>query len=137
MSLDELQIWLKGDLRQDPRTGNSIYPKHPRLALVHISCQDIPDWGLDQQSVGLASKGKAVQELLIDYAVHFVKASGVSRPKVFKLRRITLSPSDRRGLSGKVSFGNLTSRRHYPGRHRIDVLINGVVHPLADFEVTR
>ncbi|MGH2708583.1 MAG: hypothetical protein ACRDJK_09855 [Actinomycetota bacterium] len=29
----------------------------------------------------------------------------------------------------------MTTRRHYPGRHRIDLLINGVAHPLAEFEV--
>jgi len=38
-------------------------------------------------------------------------------------------------LAGIVSFEDMTTRRHYPGRHRIDVLINGLAHPLAEFEV--
>ena len=38
-------------------------------------------------------------------------------------------------LGGTVSFKNMTTRRHYPGRHRIDALINGVAYPLAEFEV--
>ena len=41
----------------------------------------------------IASTGKAPQELLVDYAVHFVKANGATSPKVFKLRRIVLPPS--------------------------------------------
>jgi 3-methyladenine DNA glycosylase AlkC len=85
-------------------------------------------------SFEIASTGKRVQELLVDYAVHFVKANGATKPKVFKLRKIALAPSARVELGSTVSFEDLTTRRHYPGRHRIDLLINGVVYPLAEFE---
>jgi hypothetical protein len=27
----------------------------------------------------------------------------------------------------------MTTRQHYPGRHRIEVLVNGIAHPLAEF----
>jgi 3-methyladenine DNA glycosylase AlkC len=86
-------------------------------------------------SFEIASTGKKNQELLIDYAVHFVKANGTMRPKVFKLRRITLPPARRVELSAAVSFADMTTRRHYSGRHRIDLLINGVTYPLAQFDV--
>ena len=86
-------------------------------------------------SFEIASAGKKDQELLIDYAVHFVKANGATRPKVFKLRKVVLPPSASMKLEGAVSFADMTTRRHYPGRHRIDVLINGVAHPLSEFEV--
>lgn len=83
----------------------------------------------------IASKGRRTQELLIDCAVHFVKANGSARPKVFKLRKITLPPSGCVTLQGTVSLKNLTTRRHYPGLHRVDALINGVRFPLGSFEV--
>jgi 3-methyladenine DNA glycosylase AlkC len=83
----------------------------------------------------LASTAAATQELLIDYAVHFVKANGSARPKVFKLRRLQLAPASNVELGGLVSFESLTTRRPYPGRHHIDVLVNGVAHPLAEFQV--
>lgn len=86
-------------------------------------------------SFEIASTGKKAQELLVDYAVHFVKANGATKPKVFKLRRIVLAPSSRMELGSTVSFQDLTTRKHYPGRHRIDVLVNGVTHPLAEFDV--
>lgn len=87
-------------------------------------------------SFAIASTGKRAQELLIDYAVHYVKANGATRPKVFKLRKIALSPGDRVELGSTLSFKDLTTRRHYPGRHRIDLLINGIPHPLAEFDVS-
>jgi hypothetical protein len=30
----------------------------------------------------------------------------------------------------------MTTRRHYPGHHRIDVIINGKAQSLGEFEVT-
>lgn len=88
-------------------------------------------------SFEIASTGAKVQELLVDYAVHFVKANGGTRPKVFKLRKIVLAPSERLELADTISFESMTTRRHYPGRHRIDVMINGVAYPLAEFAVRR
>jgi hypothetical protein len=37
-------------------------------------------------------------------------------------------------LSGRVSFADLTTRKHYPGRHLVELLVNGV--PIALGEVT-
>jgi 3-methyladenine DNA glycosylase AlkC len=86
-------------------------------------------------SFTIASTGKHPQDLLIDYAVHFVKANGDTRPKVFKLRRIELPPAAELPLASTVSFADMTTRKHYPGRHRIDLLVNGVAHPLTEFDV--
>jgi hypothetical protein len=83
----------------------------------------------------LASTGTTTQTLLVDYAVHFIKANGASKPKVFKLKRLSLEDGARADLRGKLSFANLSTRRHYPGRHRMDLLINGVTYPLAAFDV--
>jgi hypothetical protein len=86
-------------------------------------------------SFHVQSAAREPQALMIDYVVHFVKANGVASPKVFKLKRLTLGPAERLALSGKVSFAELTTRRHYPGRHRLELLINGVARPLAEFDV--
>jgi aerobic-type carbon monoxide dehydrogenase small subunit (CoxS/CutS family) len=65
------------------------------------------------------------QNLLVDLAVHFVKASGQTAPKVFKLKRVVLSPR------GKVEFGTgislkvHTTRKPRPGTHTVDIIING------------
>jgi 3-methyladenine DNA glycosylase AlkC len=83
----------------------------------------------------IASTGKDIQELLVDYAVHFVKANGAATPKVFKLRKVALTPAERIELGSTVSFKVLTTRRPNPGLHRIDVLVNGVAYPLTEFEV--
>lgn len=79
------------------------------------------------------SKPTANQQLLIDYAVHFVKANGKTAAKVFKLKRVSLEPGQLLELKGLVSFSQMSTRRHYPGKHHIELLINGFAQPLAEF----
>jgi len=35
-----------------------------------------------------------------------------------------------------LSLAQLTTRTHYPGRHAVEVLINGRAHLLGTFELT-
>ncbi len=85
----------------------------------------------------LRSTTKTPQNLLVDLAVHFVKASGQTAPKVFKLKRVVLSPR------GKVEFGTgislkvHTTRKPRPGTHTVDIIINGAATRAGAFEVTR
>jgi 3-methyladenine DNA glycosylase AlkC len=85
----------------------------------------------------LTSTGRRAQELIVDYAVHFVKAAGATRPKVFKLAKRTLAPGERATFSGRVSLAVHTTRKPYPGRHPLDAQVNGVSYPLGAFVVTR
>jgi 3-methyladenine DNA glycosylase AlkC len=86
-------------------------------------------------SFALKSKARAPQELLVDLAVHFVKANGQVRPKVFKLKRLALPPRGRVELATKVSLAVHTTRKPHPGTHRVDVLVNGSAIPAGSFQV--
>lgn len=86
-------------------------------------------------SFRLTSAAREEQALLVDYAVHFVKARGETRPKVFKLKKLRLRPGERAELSGKVSLQSMTTRRHYPGTHLIELIVNGVSMSLGAFDL--
>jgi 3-methyladenine DNA glycosylase AlkC len=88
-----------------------------------------------QFSFTLQSTASRAQDLIVDYAVHFVKANGTSRPKVFKLKRVMLAARGSVELAGRVSFASMTTRQHYPGRHRIEVLANGQAFHLGELEL--
>jgi 3-methyladenine DNA glycosylase AlkC len=86
-------------------------------------------------SFRLVSTSTKAQVLLVDYRVHFVKAKGGTSPKVFKMKKVVLEPRAAAEFSGRVSFRQMTTRRHYPGRHRIELLVNGVAYPLGAVDV--
>jgi hypothetical protein len=77
--------------------------------------------------------GKRRGRAVVDLRIHFVKASGRSAPKVFKLKAVDLAPGEAVRLSKKVSLADLTTRRHHPGRHAVDALIDGKPVPIGSF----
>jgi 3-methyladenine DNA glycosylase AlkC len=83
----------------------------------------------------LRSRSRAAQDLLVDLAVHFVKANGRSTPKVFKLKRIELPARGRAQLATAVSLAVHTTRRPQPGRHQVDVIVNGTPTSVGEFQV--
>ena len=109
----------------------------PKVAIdnVRLSPSNVTLGGRLRLSFDIVSTARKPQTLLVDYAVHFVKANGTTKRKVFKLRRLDLPAGGRMQLASTVSFADLTTRRHYPGKHRLEALINGAVHPLAAFEL--
>jgi 3-methyladenine DNA glycosylase AlkC len=83
----------------------------------------------------LRSLAAAAQDVLVDLAVHFVKAAGRSGKKVFKLKRVRLPPKGRLRLATSVSLAVHTTRVPRPGRHFVDVLVNGKDRRIGSFEV--
>lgn len=77
------------------------------------------------------------QSLLVDLRVHFVKANGNGSPKVFKLERFELPAHGEKALRTAVSLAVHTTRKPRPGRHEVDVLVNGAVIRVGAFDVIR
>jgi len=84
----------------------------------------------------LTSTIKKGQPLIIDYAVHHVRQGGKMTAKVFKWKMLTLKGNTTLTASRKHSFKKITTRRYYPGRHRIEILVNGKSLGYADFTLT-
>jgi 3-methyladenine DNA glycosylase AlkC len=124
----------RGDRRALATLG---YAAAPKIEIVGTSLQPprVKVGASLRLSFELVSKAQRPQELLVDYAVHFVKADGARRPKTFKLRKLNLPPRGRVRLESRVSFARLTTRTPRPGRHLVEAIVNGVVFPLGAFDV--
>jgi hypothetical protein len=96
----------------------------------------VPIGGRVAMAFTLRSRSRRRQDLLVDVAVHFVKARGSSR-KVFKVGRLLLAPRARVALRTTFSLAVHTTRVPRPGAHAVDVIVNGSVVPAGSFEVTR
>jgi hypothetical protein len=85
-------------------------------------------------SFEIVSTATRSQSVLADLVVHFVKARGTGA-KTFKLRALRLEPGGKVALGKKIGLRQLTTRKHYPGRHRVEALINGRRMPLGEFRL--
>lgn len=73
----------------------------------------------------VVSDDTSLQNIVIDYAIYFVKANGESKAKVFKLKNISLDKGETITLEKSFSFKAITTRKYYKGQHKIEILVNG------------
>lgn len=83
----------------------------------------------------ITNPGKTAQSVLVDLRIHYVKASGKSSPKVFKLKCMELPPGLSIKLGKKLSLADKSTRKHYPGVHRVEALVNGKPFLLGEFHL--
>lgn len=86
-------------------------------------------------SFTLQSTSEQTQQLMIDYLVHFVKANGKTRAKVFKWSKKTLKAGQTLTLRKKHTIKPITTRRYYGGTHRVELQVNGKIMGEAIFEL--
>lgn len=85
--------------------------------------------------VTLTSRARREQLLVIDYAVHHVKANGGTSPKVFKGWTLQLAAGETRALRKQHAVRLITTRRYFAGAHRVELLVNGRTMAEAGFEL--
>jgi 3-methyladenine DNA glycosylase AlkC len=83
----------------------------------------------------LRSEGQAEQNLMIDYRVHHLKGNDRHSIKVFKLAKKRLQPGETVVIQKAHSFRPVTTRRYYPGLHKVDIQINGKIMAEAAFDL--
>ncbi len=88
--------------------------------------------GLDFE-IRLRNAGDIAQSLMIDYAIHHVKADGSLSPKVFKWKTVTLEAGEDHIVQRRHAMRPITTRRYYPGEHRIVILVNGTETASGNF----
>lgn len=73
----------------------------------------------------IASTSTTAQPLVIDYRIHYARAGGRTAAKVFKWKAIDLAAGETAALSIRQTIRDFSTRRHHPGRHRIELIVNG------------
>lgn len=85
----------------------------------------------------LRSTARRTQPVLVDLRIGYARApgrdDGSARTRVFKLVAVDLAPGATLPLHKRLSLRQMTTRTHHPGRHTVDLLVNGTVLPLGTF----
>lgn len=85
--------------------------------------------------VELHNPGDQPVDVLLDLVVHHLRAGGGWSPKVFKWTTLTLAAGETRRLQRRHPMKVVTTRRYYPGAHRVEVQVNGEVLGGEGFEL--
>lgn len=84
----------------------------------------------------LVNNDSTENNLMIDFLIHFMKANGKTQPKVFKLTTRSISPGEKIEISKKFPIKPVTTRKYYPGNHRLEIQVNGRILGGKDFKLS-
>lgn len=84
-------------------------------------------------SFDLISGSDQDQPLVIDYAIHYMKADGRHSRKVFKLKELDLPARAAITMRKRQRIVDFSTRKHYSGDHRVEILVNGNSLAMAGF----
>lgn len=74
----------------------------------------------------LMNNSKAEQLYRLEYVITYVKANNKHGKKKFKITENKFKPGTLTTFARKQSFADMTTRKHYPGRHKLAITVNGV-----------
>jgi 3-methyladenine DNA glycosylase AlkC len=86
-------------------------------------------------SFSLRNEQDIPENIRLEYAITYQTLSGKPSRKVFKISEQTLSPNATIRVEKNQRFQDFTTRKHYPGGHRLAILVNGQEMQAVDFEV--
>jgi 3-methyladenine DNA glycosylase AlkC len=118
------------------------------LALIgvdHGAAVIVRDFSISPQAVhlgdrisiaaNLVSDSSDDQRLVVDYRVHYARAGGKSAAKVFKLKTFELAAREAASLGISQTIRDFSTRRHYPGRHEVELIVNGRTMATTAFDI--
>lgn len=76
-------------------------------------------------SFKIKSEKNTIQLINIDFQILYLKNNGKSQAKTFKLKELKLKPHEIITVTKKQLFKELTTRKHYMGKHEVGLIING------------
>lgn len=83
----------------------------------------------------LASDAADAQSLVVDYRIYYARAGGKTAAKVFKWKSFDLAAGETAALAIRQTIRDFSTRRHHPGRHAVDLIVNGRTMATSAFEI--
>jgi hypothetical protein len=100
-----------------------------------IDKKSLPIGDVFHFSFQLVNTKKTTQKVRLEYKIDFVKSNGTTSGKIFQIIEKEFHPGPSE-LKRKHGFHDLTTRKHYPGLHRISIIVNGEKKVEKSFHLT-
>lgn len=76
-------------------------------------------------NLSVINRHTSTQLVRLEYAVYYKRSNGQFGKKVFKISERMYEPGERADVHRKQRFILITTRKLYPGKHRLSIIING------------
>jgi 3-methyladenine DNA glycosylase AlkC len=86
-------------------------------------------------SFSIRSKETEESSFRIEYKINFLTSSKKRSTKIFRVTERILKPNEVVAFSRRHSFKNLTTRKHFPGKHSLTIVVNGQNAKSVNFQL--
>lgn len=76
-------------------------------------------------SFTILNKEKKATKIRLEYGIYFMKSNGTQSRKIFQIKESIFEPNTPYKITRKQHFKNLTTRKHYTGKHKLAIVVNG------------
>lgn len=80
---------------------------------------------------------KKKTQFRIEYAITFLTSTGKLSRKVFKVSEKELKPFETIHFLRSHRFQDFTTRKHYAGKHKLEIIVNGTSKKLLTFDLVK
>ena len=123
-------------VKQDHAQALSLlgYPLKPSVTLSSVESDNRIAVGEAFNWSGELHTGKR-QNLKILLKVYYVKSDGSHQPKAFGVKDVEMAKGETLALQKRLPFRPMTTRALYPGRHLVELVVNGQVLDAREFDL--
>lgn len=111
--------------------------KNYEIKKINLQADKIKIGGTLFFSFNLKITGKKSVKVRIEYNIYYAKAKGKLSKKIFQVTENNFKPGESVLIKKKQSFKDMTTRKHYPGKHKLGIVINGREVITKDFLVIK
>ena len=86
-------------------------------------------------SFTVKNTAEQARQIRLEYGIDYLTGSGKISSKVFKIKETTLAPGQSENIERRQRFTDFTTRKHYPGIHRLRILVNGKAAAEQEFQL--
>jgi 3-methyladenine DNA glycosylase AlkC len=83
----------------------------------------------------LENTNSIASKIRLEYGLYYLKANGTLSKKVFKISEKEYPKNSTSRINRKQSFKIITTRKFYPGKHQLSIIINGKEFNKVGFEL--
>jgi 3-methyladenine DNA glycosylase AlkC len=109
--------------------------KKTKIADLDISPLKVKIGGQINFSFSLVNKEKSAQKLRLEYKIYYAKNGGKLSSKIFRISESIYEPGKNYQVKKVQSFQDMTTRKHYKGKHKLVIVVNGAEAAEKEFEV--
>jgi hypothetical protein len=87
-------------------------------------------------SFSITNSSKKPIVVRLEYGMYYNRANGSLSKKVFKISEREYKSGETYLINRKQSFKPITTRKYYPGMHKLSIIINGHEMDVKEFMLT-